>query len=75
VFSTASDAVVAVSGRKDSMAALALVAESDADHRALHFDWGRRFIPREVVALVFLRPADVLYLFGMTAYNARVAAS
>jgi len=48
VFTAAGDAVVAVSGGKDSMTALALAAESDADHRALHFDWGRRFIPREV---------------------------
>lgn len=48
VYQSASDAVVAVSGGKDSMTTLALAEDSDAEHRALHFDWGRRFIPREV---------------------------
>ncbi len=48
VYEAAPDAVVAVSGGKDSMVTLALAAASDADHRALHFDWGRRFVPREV---------------------------
>jgi len=48
VFAAASDAVVAVSGGKDSMTTLALAAASEADHRVLHFDWGRRFIPRDV---------------------------
>lgn len=48
VFTAAPDAVVAVSGGKDSMTTLALAAESDAEHRVLHFDWGRRFVPREV---------------------------
>lgn len=41
-------AVVACSGGKDSMTTLALAAQADCEHRALHFDWGRRFIPREV---------------------------
>lgn len=48
VFRSAPDAVVAVSGGKDSMTALALAADADIDHRALHFDWGKRFVPREV---------------------------
>jgi len=38
VFTAAGDAVVAVSGGKDSMTALALAEESDADHRVLQFD-------------------------------------
>lgn len=42
------EAVVACSGGKDSMAVLVLAAASGADHRALHFDWGRRFVPREL---------------------------
>jgi 3'-phosphoadenosine 5'-phosphosulfate sulfotransferase (PAPS reductase)/FAD synthetase len=48
VYRAGSDAVVSVSGGKDSMAMLALASQSDADHRVLHFDWGRRFIPRDV---------------------------
>lgn len=42
------EAVVACSGGKDSMATLALAASSDADHRALHYDWGTQFVPRDL---------------------------
>lgn len=40
-------AVVSVSGGKDSMVALALAARADCDHRALHWDYGPEFVPRE----------------------------
>lgn len=48
VYENDPDAVVACSGGKDSMVALALAAASGADHRALHYDWGTQFIPREL---------------------------
>ena len=48
VFESDENAIVAVSGGKDSMATLVLASMSDSNHRVLHFDWGCRFIPREV---------------------------
>lgn len=48
VFEASPDAAVAVSGGKDSMAVLALAAAADCDHRAFHWDWGPRLIPRDV---------------------------
>lgn len=42
------DAVVACSGGKDSMAVLALADAADVEHRALHWDWGARLMPREI---------------------------
>lgn len=41
-------AVVSVSGGKDSMALLALADHSEAPYRALHWDWGARLVPREL---------------------------
>lgn len=56
VFSAEPDAVVAVSGGKDSTATLALAAESDAEHRALNWDYGPDLVPRpeakEMVKLI-----------------------
>ena len=48
VYKNNPDSVVACSGGKDSMAVLVLAAASDAEHHALHFDWGRRFVPRDL---------------------------
>lgn len=48
VFAAAPRAAVAVSGGKDSMVTLALAADADCDHRAFHWDWGSRLVPREV---------------------------
>ena len=42
------DAVVSVSGGKDSMATLALAAAADVDHRVLHWDYGPDFLPRRM---------------------------
>lgn len=42
------DSVVACSGGKDSLTTLVLAAESDATHRALHWDWGARLVPRDL---------------------------
>ena len=41
-------AVVSCSGGKDSMAVLGLAAESHADHRASHWDYGPTLIPRDL---------------------------
>lgn len=48
VFRTNEDAVVACSGGKDSLTTLALASEADAEHRALHWDWGGRLVPRDL---------------------------
>jgi 3'-phosphoadenosine 5'-phosphosulfate sulfotransferase (PAPS reductase)/FAD synthetase len=40
--------VVACSGGKDSMAVLALAAESKVAHKVLHWDWGARLVPRHL---------------------------
>jgi len=47
VYRADADAVVSVSGGKDSMATLVLAAESDAEHRVLHWDYGPEFVPRD----------------------------
>jgi len=39
---------VSCSGGKDSMTVLGLAAESDADHRASHWDYGPTLIPRDL---------------------------
>jgi len=41
------ETVVACSGGKDSMTALALASEASVDHRALHWDYGPDLVPRE----------------------------
>lgn len=56
VYRTNPDAVVSVSGGKDSLAVLALAAEADCEHRALHWDYGPDLVPRqaanEIVACI-----------------------
>lgn len=47
VYDNDPDAVVSVSGGKDSMVVLALAAAADVRHRVLHWDWGSRLMPRE----------------------------
>lgn len=47
VYRADSDAAVSVSGGKDSMTTLVLAAESNAAHRALHWDYGPEFVPRD----------------------------
>lgn len=48
VYDAHSEAVVSVSGGKDSMTVLALAAESDVPTRALHWDYGTVLVPREI---------------------------
>lgn len=46
VFDDWPNAAVAVSGGKDSMGALALANAAACEHRAFHWDWGARLVPR-----------------------------
>lgn len=48
VYSAHPEAVVAFSGGKDSTVLLALADRADCEHRAFHWDWGARLIPREI---------------------------
>lgn len=48
VFDRDPNAAVAFSGGKDSTVVLALANRADCRHRAFHWDWGARLIPREI---------------------------
>lgn len=48
VYRCDADAVVSCSGGKDSLATLILASESDANHRALQWDYGPDFLPRRI---------------------------
>jgi len=48
VFDRDPNSAVAFSGGKDSTAVLALSDRADCRHRAFHWDWGARLIPREI---------------------------
>lgn len=48
VFERDPNAAVAFSGGKDSTVVLALSNRADCRHRAFHWDWGARLMPREI---------------------------
>jgi 3'-phosphoadenosine 5'-phosphosulfate sulfotransferase (PAPS reductase)/FAD synthetase len=48
VFDRDPNAAVAFSGGKDSTVVLALADRADCRHRAFHWDWGARLVPREI---------------------------
>lgn len=69
VFGSDPDAVVACSGGKDSLTTVVLADEADAEHRALHWDWGGRLVPRdlerEIVSTIrSYVPEDRLFVAG-----------